>query len=198
MIDLPLTPAPNNAVVQPLDFGNVLTPPTGGSLQRLNRMGNRYQVTFSMAPMRYEPHGRIWAARLTRAQTEGGRLRFFQPGLDVGDPGTPVVNGSGQLGSTMNLRGLTPGYVIREGQAWSVVRAGRHYVLAAAADVQVPASGAVAVPLTQMIRALFHDGDVCHFVDPMIEGLLTGDAVSWALKPGRLAEGFSFTITEKD
>lgn len=195
-IDLPSTPAPADAVIQPVDFGAVLTPALGGALQRINRLGNRHQVTFTMPPMYYEPHGRVWAARLVRAQTVGGRMRFFQPGVDVGTPGSPVIDGSGQIGSTISLRGLTAGYKIREGQAFSVVRSGRHYVLVAGQDITANGSGEADVPLTQMIRVLLHDGDVCHFDQPMIEGLLTGDAVSWALRPGKRAEGFSFTITE--
>lgn len=196
MIELPSTPAPADAVIRPVDFGAVLTPPLGGALQRINRLGNRYQVTFTMRPMRYEPHGRIWAARLARAQTEGGRMRFLQPGFAPGNPGSPVVDGSGQLGSTIALRGFAPGYYIREGQAFSVERGGRHSLLVAAEGVTANSSGKASVPLTQMIRTLLYDGDTCHFVQPMVEGLLTGDAISWALRPGRITEGFSFTITE--
>lgn len=196
MIELPSTPAPADAVIRPVDFGAVLTPPLGGALQRINRLGNRHAVTFTMPTMRYEPDGRIWAARLVQAQTGGARMRFYQPGFDPGDPGDPVVDGAGQLGSSINLRGFTPGYQIREGQAFSVTRGSRHYLMMAAGNVTANSSGEAEVPLTQMIRALLYDGDECHFVQPMIEGLLTGDAISWALHPGRVADGFSFTITE--
>src|SRR3546814_10400759 len=58
---------------------------------------------------------RIFIARLLKAKREG--LRIPYPLIDVpqGAPGSPVVDGADQSGTTINLRGLTPGYAAKEG-----------------------------------------------------------------------------------
>src|SRR3546814_1909417 len=63
---------------------------------------------------------RIFIARLLKAKREG--LRIPYPLIDVpqGAPGSPVVDGADQSGTTINLRGLTPGYAAKEGYWLSI------------------------------------------------------------------------------
>lgn len=193
---LPPKPAIRTAAPRLLDFGAVLTPPGGGPSQRLNRLGNRFAVDVVAATSRSGAEGRILVARLMRALTEGVLLPFWQ-GLDVGTPGTPQVNGGGQQGSTLQLKGFTSGYAVREGQFFSIIYGGRRYLHAAAADVTASDTGTMALPIVPMLRISPNDGATCEFVQPMIEGFLAGNQVQWQLQLAPYTD-VSFTVTEAE
>ncbi|WP_267395584.1 hypothetical protein [Sphingomonas sp. GC_Shp_5] len=150
-------------------------------------------VTPNLKP---EPDSRLWTAALMDAWMTGETIacRFPQPGFKVGAPGAGVVDGAGQSGMTLNLRGLTPGYAFRRRQFFSVVHAGRRYLQYVRAQIVVGADGRAALPIGPMLRIAPADGDVCEFI-PMIEGKLSGDAAGWTMIPARV-QGLSFTISE--
>lgn len=194
---LPSSPGIRSAKPRLLDFGGVLTPPLGGASQKLNRLGNRYFIAPEMPPIRTEPFGRQWVARISRALTEGALFAFPQPDLVIGSPGSPVVSGAAQLGSTLNLSGFTPGYVVREGQFFSIIHAGRRYLHSAASETTASGTGTMALPILPMLRISPSNGAVCEFAAPMIEGFFDGQAVEWE----HLLEPYtkvSFTITEAE
>ena len=149
---LPTSPGIRSAKPRLIDFGGLLTPTLGGPSQRLNRLGSRFAVDFEMPPMWTEPDGRIWVSRLARALTEGAIMRWPQPDLKMGAPGAIVTDGGGQLGTTLNIRAGTPNYVIREGQFFSIVSAGRRYLHAAAAQGLLDGDGKAALPIWPMLR----------------------------------------------
>ncbi len=86
MIDLPTDIGPSSASAALIDFGAFLTPPLGGPVQRVDRMGNRFRISVGMPPMLSASDGRRWVSRLIRGKTEGARMPF--PLLDF-DPGAP-------------------------------------------------------------------------------------------------------------
>lgn len=192
-IALPTAPQPASATPRLLDFGTVLTPPQGGPMQRLNRIGNRFALEVVLPTL--TPDQRlVWVSRLLRGMTEGVLLPFPQPGTDPGVPGAPAVNGGGQTGSAIALRGLAAGYVIREGQALSIIFAGRRYLHIATADVTV-VGGAGTVPITPMLRISPNDGAPVEITTPMIEGLLSGNDLPWQLRTDHNAD-ITFVVTE--
>ncbi|UAK23676.1 hypothetical protein [Sphingomonas nostoxanthinifaciens] len=180
------------------DFGGVLTPPLGGPAQKLNRMGNRYSLDIEPPTVATEPDGRIYAGLLSMALTQGGLFAFPQPGLAIGNPGAPVVNGGGQLGSTLALRGFTPGYVIRFNQFFSIILNGRRYLYASGADIAADGAGNVSLPLALMLRRAPADGATCEFAQPYIEGWLKGQVVSWKLRLEPYTDLPTFTIAEAE
>lgn len=195
MIDLPEYPSPNGATPRVLDFGGFLEPASGAQVQRINRMGNRYAVAFTMPPLTNQKHGRIWVNRLVRGQQEGARIEY--PLLDFypGTPGNFVVDGNGQAGKTLHIRGGTPRYAFYEGQPFSLEIGGQHYLDFIAAGTIADASGDATITLTQMLRAEPSDGDPLHISKPMIEGFIMGDQLSWSILVERLI-GISFEIHE--
>ncbi|MDX3884024.1 MAG: hypothetical protein QHC65_06355 [Sphingomonas sp.] len=197
-IMLPDAPGIRGAVPSLLDFGGVLTPPLGGAAQKLNRTGDRHKILVRLPPMRSEPKGRIYAARLRHAQREGAIIRFPQDGLIIGNPGAPVVDGAGQAGMVLNLRGFTAGYVVREGQFFSIIHGGRRYLYAARADMAAGEDGKMALPILPMLRVSPSDGAVCEFAAPMIEGFLDGGQVDWELLRQPFIQIPDFTITEAE
>ncbi|MBM3927855.1 MAG: hypothetical protein FJ335_05265 [Sphingomonadales bacterium] len=173
---LPQPRLPNRAVPRLIDFGTLLTPPGGGVTQRLNRLGNRYALDITYPRLKPEPDGRVLASRVRQAVTAGARYPFPQPGLDIGTPGAPAIDGGGQAGSVLALRGFAPGYVVREGQFFSIVHAGRRYLHAAGADAVATVTGAIAITIVPMLRISPSDGAVCEFAQPFIEGTIAAAA----------------------
>lgn len=193
MITLPTTPAPNGIELSLLDYGAILRPPGGGAVQRVNRKGSRWRASVSLPPM-LPAEARIFISRLARAKFEGVRLEL--PLLvDQGAPGAPVVNGAGQAGTTINLRGMTNGYVVAEGYWLSIVNAaGQHFLHCVTASVTV-AGGLAAVGIVPELRTSFADGATVHLVAPQIEGFVDGEEWSWAIPLDRFVR-IEFPIEE--
>lgn len=181
MIELPCAPAPRNAVPRVLDFGGYIEPASGAQVQRVNRLGNRYAITIELPRMRAEPEGRIYVNRLARAMSEGVWMRY--PLLDFypGTPGAFKVDGGGQAGTALVLKGGTPRYAFKEGQPLTLVSGGQRFLDFIAEPVKADASGAVEIVLTQMLRVSPANNDAMLIAAPEIEGFLRGDPVSWEL-----------------
>lgn len=194
-IMLPTDPGPNGMELNYIEFGGVLTPALGGASQRINRPGDRHAVVCSMPPLVLEPHGRIWINRLRLAVQAGAIAEFLQPDFHIGSPGNPVIDGGGQAGKVVTLRGFSPYYQAREGQAFSIVIAGRRYLHFCDETKRANADGTMEMTISPMLRAPPADGDVCEFGQPKIEGILSDDAKRWTTDLNRHV-GISFTITE--
>lgn len=197
MIELPSWAVPNSATPSYRDFGGFLTPSLGGEVQRIDRMGNRFGIAVTFPPIVGKQRGRILVSRLIRGKTEGVRIEYplldFAPGL----PGTVLVDGAGQSGRTLNVKGATPNYAFREGQPFSIERAdGRHYLHFVDEQTYADASGDAELPISPMLRYEFEDESVCHFAKPMIEGFIHGEDWRWAMSVERFI-GIEFEIMER-
>jgi len=195
MITLPASPAPSRAVPALMDFGAVLRPGTGAGVLRIDRMGSRFRWDFEWPPMT-QATARLFRAKLLMAREEGLRLPVPLMGIAQGLPGSPVVDGAGQAGKSLDLRGFAAGYVAREGY-WLSIRdtAGQHYLHTVTATTVANGSGALAnLPIFPALRVPFADGNAVLFDAPVVEGVVTSD-VSWELTPGGLVQ-FAVTIEE--
>ena len=145
----------------------------------------------------YEPDGRLWTAALLDGLDSGALVscRFPQPGFITGGPGPAVIDGTGQAGSILSVRGMTPGYSIRRRQFFHIEHGGLTYLHRATANVMVGSDGKVAISIAPMLRFPPDDADVCEFDQPMITGKLAGDAKGWTMVIAKI-EGLSFTISE--
>ena len=194
MIDLPDYPSPNGADIGLQDFGTFLTPGLGGPVQRINRLGDRFRIAVTMPPMKQKT-ARQWLTALTRGKREGVRMEFPMPDFDPGSPGTVLINGAGQTGSSLIVDGAQPQYPFREGQPFSILTGGKHHLYFVAEEVIANGSGQATLTLTTMLRRPHADNDPCHFAKPMIEGFVMGDELSWQISLDRLF-GFQFDIAE--
>jgi hypothetical protein len=196
-IALPSTPLPNQAVPRLRVWGGPIGGDLGGEMQNIILPGTRFALDVTMPRMKPEPDGRIWPAALCAARARGSSVTmpFPQPGLDVGTPGSAVVNGASQLGSTLALSGMTAGYVIRQGQFLSIYTGGRHYLHQASADTIVAGGGTVSLPITPMLRKSPANGAAVEFAAPVIEGFLEGNEQAWTMVRARTI-GIQFTIAE--
>lgn len=162
-----------------IDFGGPLVPPLGGEVQTIQRLGTRHAIDITIPIMRTEPHGRQWAADLSLAKLYGAIVRVRQDGLDIGTPGAPLVDGAGQLGSVLHLKGFTAGYVMRYGQAVSLIIAGRRYFHKAAADTAAAPDGKMALPLFPLLRRSPANNDTAEVAEPKLQGSLSGNEIAW-------------------
>lgn len=182
-----------------IDFGAVMAPQQGGPAQKLNRLGNRFTIDVEGATVPTESTGRLFASKLRQALTAGAIWPVPQDGLTIGSPGSPLVNGSSQTGSSLVLKGFTAGYTVRDGQFFSIVHAGRRYLYAATADTAADGSGNMTLPINPMIRVSPSGNDVCEFATPYIEGYLSGQIAKWKVRlEGQFTDLPSFTLTEAE
>ncbi|UAK24180.1 hypothetical protein [Sphingomonas nostoxanthinifaciens] len=194
---LPSSPLPQSANPKPIDYGMWQQPIAGGTTTRLDRFGNRFSMDVVLPRLKPEPDGRIWVARLLQAINQDVQLAFPQMGLNIGVPGAPVVDGPGQGGLALAIRGFSAGYHVREGQFFSFVDAGgRPYLEMSTADVVADSAGKAVVPLYPMLRTSPSDGIALNFAAPVIVGQLSGNENGWTLERAG-TRGLQFTITER-
>lgn len=194
-IALPLEPGPNQMTPFLVTARNEMIPATGiGPDQRINRMGSRYAVIFEYPPMAY---AEAQSFADVDDETETVVARLIQPGLDIGMPGAPVVDGAGQSGSIIKLRGLTPQYLFRKNQWVPIIIAGQRFAYRVKAQATAGADGKVSLPLRTMLRKPPPDGATVEVADPKIEGFATVPEGAWAVGTDRLIY-LSLTIRERE
>lgn len=194
-IALPTYPAPNGA--QPLlrDFGGVLTPFLGGPEQRINRLGTRFGIRVTMPPMRGEG-ARQFVSRLLRGRQEGVLLPWPLLDFDPGSPGAPLVSATAS-GTALPVKGLAPGYTVREGQFLSIVHAGQRYVHMSTGDVTASGGGSANLSIFPTLRLTMSTNDVIELEQPIIEGLVSpGDELGWQMDLAHTI-GLSFSVMER-
>ncbi len=195
MLELPNHIAPNGATPALVDRGGVLR---GASALRVNRLGSHYRIAMTLPPLDDAAGARIVVSRLIRAKREGLRVPYPLLSVDQSACGAGVaVDGAGQTGGVLRVRGLPAGAVVREGYWLSVQSSsGQHYLHNHGGDVAAGADGRAALLVGDtMLRRSFADGAGVHLVVPMIEGLIDGDEQAWGLSVDHNT-AIEFTIEE--
>lgn len=191
-IDLP--PLTDHAECEPyvVSAGGVLKSPIGGSAMALARLGDRMGLDVTLPDMTADD-ARRFRARRSAARALGVTLRLVWPQEKLEAFGAITVNGAGQAGMTLNITGGTAGKTIPEGAAFSVTDGSRHYVYMARADLLLT-GGALALPITPMIRRAPANGSALNFAAPVLEGLIEGE-IRWTIRGGQ-AGPINFKIEE--
>ncbi|MGW8189528.1 hypothetical protein [Sphingomonas hankookensis] len=195
MLTFPDHIAPNGATPALVDRGGVLR---GASALRVNRLGSHYRIAMTLPPLDAAAGAAVVVSRLIRAKREG--LRVPYPLLDVDQSAcgvAVVVDGAGQVGGVLRVRGLPAGVTVREGYWLSIESSGgQHFLHNHGGDVIADGSGRAGLLVGDtMLRRSFADGARVHLVKPMIEGLIDGSEQAWSLSVDRNA-GIEFTIEE--
>ncbi|MAH32278.1 MAG: hypothetical protein CMG78_09610 [Marinobacter sp.] len=192
MIELPSFATNGSASPMFMDAG--FTQRGVQSLSRIDRKGSRYKIAFSFGP--FTPsQGNIMVARLIAGKQAGLRVKY--PLLtSQGSPGSPVIDGAiTNPGRIINIRGLTPGYVCSEGFWLSLGKGDRHYLHSVGIGGTADASGLLQIELNELLRDTFPDGANVYLAQPMVEGIVEGDAWQWQLSVDRVIP-IEFTIEE--
>lgn len=184
--------------VRVMDFGGVLTPGTGGSRQRIDRIGTRHGFDFETPAMPAEPEGRIWSMRLSRAKTEGALIWIPEPGLVLNAAeGAPVARAASAGGSSFLLGGATPGLAIPEGKWVSHIHDARRYAYRVAVPVTVNSSGQADLTLWPLLRTVVSVGDVLEIAVPKMQAVSISGDFGYP-QDAELTPAFSFSLEEDE
>lgn len=194
MITLPSSPGPSAVTPALVDPGLNLRGALGGGTVRVTRPGARFRIGVTYPPLA-PANARVIVSRLIRAKFVGLRIPFPLLGESQAAPGNPVVNGAGQAGTAIALRGFAADYPVREGAWLSIVGNGQHYLHNVTNAVTASGAGEATVNIAPALRFPFPDGAVVHFAQPMIEGFVEGETADWAVGVNRLVQ-VAFTIEE--
>lgn len=130
-----------------------------------------------MAEVSLNPLTEAEAAEWDALETVRGVLTWpiSQPGITVGSPGTVLVSGAGQLGSTINLDGFTAGYTVQKRQFLPIITGGRRYLYRCTADTTADGLGVASVPIWPPLRVAPADNDTVEIASPKMDGLVEFD-----------------------
>lgn len=178
MIVLPRFPRPNRPVIEMTDPG---VEQRGASTLYVERPGSRHRVQFSWPREVMTPDvAAKFLSRLKRGKRQGVQIDMLLP-QSQGSPGSPVVNGAGQSGTAIAVRGLTPGYVAKEDYWITLVEAdGTAYLHSIVEFARASATGTATFQIEPPLRAPFPDGAAVHLARPFIQGRLLGETLSYA------------------
>lgn len=193
MIALPARPAPNGVTVTQIDFGMFQRGAVGSVTKRLNRPGNRYSLDVTFPLMRSE-QARVFVGRLQRGISEGIKIEFPLLGVSQGSPGLAVVDGANPEGTSLPLRGMTPGYSAKEGYWINVTDAdGGVYLHNVTAAVRTDAAGDATLTIWPPIRTPLADGSTVNLSRPFAEGYIA--SISYGMVLGDFVQ-VGFTLEE--
>ncbi|WP_312144242.1 hypothetical protein [Brevundimonas sp.] len=193
---LPTNPRPSKMTPRPIFTRNETRPATGaGPVGRNLRPGTRWAWDLEYPPQSYVA-SLDWDDVL--AEDETCVIDILQPGLAIGSPGTPLINGAGQSGRTLNLKGLTPGYVFRKGQWLSLIQNGQRFAYKASAAATANGSGNLALPLRTMLRVPTLNNAVVEIAQPKAEGWVTLEQDAHAIAADERLVRLRFTLEERE
>lgn len=192
---LPTWPGPSSMTPRPIFTRNETRPASGaGPVGRNLRPGTRWAWDIELPAMSYV-ESLAWDDLLSEDETVV--MEILQPGLVIGAPGAPLINGANQSGRTLNLKGLTPGYVFRKGQWLSLIQNGQRFAYKSSAAATADGSGNMALPLRTMLRVPTLNNAVVEIAQPMVEGWPTVDTDSLTVGVDGLVSP-RFTVEERE
>lgn len=166
---------------------------TGSNRQKGMRKGSHYAYEFALEPLDHADALR-WLDLRNEADTV--IIEIPQMGLEVGSPGSPLVDGSGQAGASLDVKNLTPNYAVLKGQAFSHYGSDETWrIYIADADVIADGDGNATIPLETMLNWPPLNGDVLDFAEVKIEGFASVEKGSF-LQDGNGWHYIRFTVEE--
>lgn len=158
------------------------------SQQVIKHQGERWSASISLPPIRRDL-AEPWVAFLLSLKGQYGTFLLGDPNCKTPQGtarttlGTPVVNGNGQTGETLNIDGLplSVANYLKAGdylQLGSSVTATLHKVLA---DVNTNASGQASIDLWPSVKVAPTDGDTVTLSNTVGRFRLSGNTQQWQI-----------------
>jgi hypothetical protein len=169
----------------------------GTNRQHFIRLGRHWRFDVTLQTM-LQTKANEWI--LLNTETDSVLWDIPQGSLINGTEGTPVVNGASQVGTTLDVDGLTPGFVIPQGAFISVITSSRRYVYQVRTSVTASTSsptGQAAIAINPPLRVSPGDGDTVEIESPKVEGYVDFSGKTYTRRSDNLVRGFSFTVAER-
>lgn len=148
-----------------------LQPATGGPRMPVDRPGDHWALEIDTGTLRTSC-GQALMADIVRGRAQPVAIQIPEPGIDKGSPGDLKVDGAGQAGEFLNVRGGNPSVIIRKGWFISVYSGGHWYAHMVTQTTANDLAGSNTLSLWPMLRAPHADNDLVEVAKPMIEGLV--------------------------
>lgn len=148
-----------------------LQPATGGPRMPVDRPGDHWALEIDIGTLR-TTCGQALMADIVRGRSQPVAIQIPEPGIDKGAPGAVVIDGAGQSGEALDVKGGTPGAVLRKGWFISLFTAGHWFAHMVAETVVLDVAGKATVTVWPMLRTPHADNDPVAVVNPMIEGFV--------------------------
>jgi hypothetical protein len=177
-----------------LEFGTDLQPALGGQRQWIARLGARHALEVTMPTLDAATFA-TWNALRKKSRATGVELVLGWP-QPIGpiSVGTPVIDGAGQGGTQLALRGLTASAVVPQGGYFTLTSGGRRYLHSVTDAAAANTSGRAVLSIEPMLRVTPSDADSIDF-SPTIQGFTDGVGLDWDDQYRRW-QTFSFTLSE--
>jgi hypothetical protein len=193
-VALPALPWTADVKPRLVRFGTDLTPALGGDVARINRLGSRFSVDVVL-PMLQSDMGPLWIAAGLQADTTNSTVTFTWPSAYYEGTTSAEVNGAGQAGSNLAIKGLAAGLVIPPLIPFSFYINGRNYLHMTTQEVTANGSGDAVLSIAPMMRFAPTDSLALSFETPTIEGFIQGKTLDWELQLSRFHK-ITFTLQE--
>lgn len=139
------------------------------NFQLFHAAGARWQVELSLRNL---PDHRFASWSDLYIQGTSFLWPIPQPGFTPDNAGAPVVDGDNQLGTSLTLRGVTPGYTVSKDRWITVTTDGVARTYQMTQDAVASGTGALVLSLNPMLIRAPSDGDAVELVTPSLTGLI--------------------------
>ena len=119
-----------------------------------------------------------------------------QGDLVAANDGSPLVDGASQLGTSLDIDGVTPEFVIPQGAYISITTSGQRYVYQVTAEVTAT-TGSATLSIQPPLRVSPANNDVVEISSPKLEGYVNFQGLTHARRADNLVRGVSFQIEER-
>lgn len=186
------TIAPQLVTVELISNTALSPSPFTGGAQTLARDGQRWMVTHTWNAVRGDVRAEIMAF-LASLNGQEHRVRLFDPDNPKRGSygGTPVVDGAGQSGDTLAIRGCTASVTnwIRKGDYFAVIVNGEPELKMSIADTNTDGTGHANLSFRPKLRTSPIDGAAIRVDDGVLTRpsgvfVLAEPTVGWSSRPG--------------
>lgn len=162
----------------------------------LQRPGDKSGMEITIPALSTKKCGPALVVDLLEGKYQGVVIPIPEPKMPVLDYGNVLVDGAGQGGKTLKVKGLTVGITIPKGKWLSVIISGQRFSYLTRATVVVAPGGLASLPIRPMIRVSPPNDSVVELTKPMMEGLVKSNIDRLVRNIGDMAVA-KFLVIEK-
>ncbi len=195
-IVLPQQPAPRSFTQTETSFAAMASSPWSGAQQVQLNQGQLWGFSVAYPPMS-DDQARAWSGTLAQLNGRYGTFLFGDPRWKAPRgswAGAPVVDGPGQMGQTLAMRGFTAGAQGLAGDLFQHGSGASARLYKVTADFTADGAGEAQVEIWPRLRISPGDGDSLTLASPKGVFRLASPIVSRSWEPFR--HGFSFDMIE--